>query len=419
MKDSGNIEEFDQLVKGLMEGAQSPVPPGVWEGVSTGVSGGAAPVASGIFKSVISKWVAAIVGGLVLTTSIIILSTDKNSIEEPAATEHTEIAEVDQSKLTSIVEESENEGLASVNTSKSERIEVASKTSKTSNSGSREKSGDDIRVEPAPEKGNQIVNGEKPTIQKGIESIILELSNENPCAGEAVEITLLGDNVSSSSVQWWVDSKFVAVAKIQKSFLFDEAGSKTIEARFVHNGEKKFLSKTLEVKRSHIDLYSEIEKGVMRLKTNDDLSNIQWFVNSVELDQSSPIVEQSCKNGSTSKVVLIARRSNSCADTVRRNISCQWDEDISIEIPNFFSPYVVDGQNDEFEIIIDQVEYYQLQIRDSKGRLVYETTDQASFWNGRINNSGELLPEGWYSYVLVYGPELEKRNKIGRVLLGR
>jgi gliding motility-associated-like protein len=78
------------------------------------------------------------------------------------------------------------------------------------------------------------------------------------------------------------------------------------------------------------------------------------------------------------------------------------------ELPNVFTPNL-DGLNDAFRPFpyrfIDHVEFT---VFNRWGTEVFYTEDPALNWNGRIRNSGALLPDGVYYYIcIVYEQRLE------------
>lgn len=68
--------------------------------------------------------------------------------------------------------------------------------------------------------------------------------------------------------------------------------------------------------------------------------------------------------------------------------------------PNAFTPNG-DGDNDEFRGIdlIEGFGNFELRIFDRYGQKVFEAFNIEDSWNGRLNNQGELLPQGVYTYV--------------------
>ena len=79
----------------------------------------------------------------------------------------------------------------------------------------------------------------------------------------------------------------------------------------------------------------------------------------------------------------------------------------SIQVYNAFTPGVIDGTNDEFDVEIVGEVKYNLTIYNRYGVLVFVGTQdgengQNINWNGRINNSGAECAGGTYYYTLTY-----------------
>ncbi len=73
-----------------------------------------------------------------------------------------------------------------------------------------------------------------------------------------------------------------------------------------------------------------------------------------------------------------------------------------VVIPNVFSPNE-DQINDFFlEQSFCQFNAYQLSIFNRWGSQVFQSDSPKIGWNGKLNNSRNLLPEGTYFFVLQY-----------------
>jgi gliding motility-associated-like protein len=72
-----------------------------------------------------------------------------------------------------------------------------------------------------------------------------------------------------------------------------------------------------------------------------------------------------------------------------------------IVIPNVFTPNN-DNKNDVFKIDIKGEELFDLKIFNRWGGQVFESTNAANHWNGKVNNSGADCPDGTYYFVLTY-----------------
>lgn len=97
---------------------------------------------------------------------------------------------------------------------------------------------------------------------------------------------------------------------------------------------------------------------------------------------------------------LMVTNAQGCASVTKR--STYISEDFRLLAPNTFSPNG-DGKNDDF--IPRALEVmdcdFEMVILDAVGREIYRTTNVDSPWNGRENNTGNMLPAGPYIWTVV------------------
>jgi gliding motility-associated-like protein len=72
-------------------------------------------------------------------------------------------------------------------------------------------------------------------------------------------------------------------------------------------------------------------------------------------------------------------------------------------MPNAFSPNE-DGKNDEFRGsgFTEGMQNFELSIWNRWGERIFVTSDPEEGWNGRKDNSGNLIPPGVYIYRVNY-----------------
>lgn len=92
----------------------------------------------------------------------------------------------------------------------------------------------------------------------------------------------------------------------------------------------------------------------------------------------------------------------------------------SVFIPNAFTPDG-NGLNDEFKpALADMVpEDHEMEVYDRWGQLIFASKNIEDGWNGRYQNTGEVLPEGVYIWRLVGRPifSADKKEWVGHVTL--
>lgn len=105
-----------------------------------------------------------------------------------------------------------------------------------------------------------------------------------------------------------------------------------------------------------------------------------------------------------------------CNDTFCTDVSFNQ----SIALANIFTPGDKDGKNDEFRVPISGQEYFQIQVFNRWGTLVFQSEDAKRMWNGQVENEGANCPAGTYFYLLQYKfPSDEIKSVHGSILLVR
>lgn len=108
------------------------------------------------------------------------------------------------------------------------------------------------------------------------------------------------------------------------------------------------------------------------------------------------------------EVKLIVTHPSGCTDTMTQLIDVE--PLVTYFLPNAFSPNF-DGKNDEFKGIgnLFGMEDFKMTIWNRWGERVFETKDPRESWNGKLDNTGGMSPDGVYVYLVTFmGP----RNKL-------
>ncbi len=110
-----------------------------------------------------------------------------------------------------------------------------------------------------------------------------------------------------------------------------------------------------------------------------------------------------------------------CSDTFESEVkNPKFKNTLFATMPNVFTPNN-DGLNDVFEIPVTDFKEWHLIIMNLNGRVVFETDNQKSYWNGKENNLGAECSKGTYNYIIKYKlyEEDQMRQKVGAVTLIR
>jgi gliding motility-associated-like protein len=108
----------------------------------------------------------------------------------------------------------------------------------------------------------------------------------------------------------------------------------------------------------------------------------------------------------TTTYTVVSTDSNGCKTS--REVTV-FVECVDFVVPNVFTPNN-DGRNDDFVpyyIIggtihngVGNVSSYTITIYDRWGKQVYNSSDPTKYWNGTLNNTNYLVPDGVYYYII-------------------
>jgi gliding motility-associated-like protein len=420
LKEKDPISSVDSLFKETFTNASAPVPPGVWEGVSAGIGSGATGMAVAT-KWILAKWVA----GIVAVSAISVVAYQMLNVQSSTILNGEEVVQVDENVQESPVQildtEKEFETEAAAETTQenttANRIENKSKSDAaqaTTHVADSNNPSTEIEVKKLDTPPNQVSNIPVPNLTVRLE----EIKKAN-CLGEITTLNLQGELIDLPSVQWWLNGKIVATAKAEQSFRFATKGRQDIEVKFLQLGNWKKVQKSIDFAHATLDFSGACDEGQLSLMASEDVESATWFVNEVQMFSSTLGITYPCMQNEKLDVVMIAVSQNGCVDTIEKQITCSWNEKITVNAPNFFSPYLRDGSNDDFEIVMPKVEAYRLEIRDQAGRIVFETINQEEVWNGKHMNVGQMMPEAWYTYFLQYRDAAELKQVTGKVMLAK
>jgi gliding motility-associated-like protein len=124
------------------------------------------------------------------------------------------------------------------------------------------------------------------------------------------------------------------------------------------------------------------------------------------------------QDGSTQKLFTAKKAgvysvtvTNKCTST-RTQVQIK-DANCSIYFPNTFTPNK-DGKNDKFKILTERILYqYQLVVYNRYGQKIFETTNQETGWDGKLN--GDNIEQGLYVWVCSFK---KSSTEVGQFLRG-
>ncbi len=232
------------------------------------------------------------------------------------------------------------------------------------------------------------------------------------CAGELVEFIDLSSVSSPSSVteyQWYLDETLVSSSQ-NPSFIYTHPGHYHVKQR-VYSSEGCIDDTTfhfsLQIKpRPIAGFHLENEAMNMIQSTvevdSDASSDVHQWVYDMgdgQLIAGEDIQHEYSAHGQYT-ITQYVENPFGCRDTAHSNVHVA--PVLLIYTPNAFTPDG-NGNNDVFRPIITGTEVleYTLKVFDRWGRLVFETADVEGSWNGQWMNSGDILKDGVYNWVMT------------------
>jgi gliding motility-associated-like protein len=122
----------------------------------------------------------------------------------------------------------------------------------------------------------------------------------------------------------------------------------------------------------------------------------------------------------TYNVQLIAYNQYGCNDTVYQTVII--DADVAAYIPNAFTPGDGNSLNDTWIPYISGIDNatFRLEVYDRWGQKIFATTDINQGWNGKVNNTGDLVQIDAYVYKIYFKDTKNKKHtRVGHVTVVR
>ena len=133
-------------------------------------------------------------------------------------------------------------------------------------------------------------------------------------------------------------------------------------------------------------------------RPSDDNAMVEWRI--YRDGATAPLITRADRNHRytfSSQGRYDVKLSVTNGDCVHRDSLVVEVRESLLEVPNVFTPNN-DGINDEFRVVYRSLESFHGWIYNSWGHLVFEWTDPARGWDGRVR--GRNAPSGTYFYVI-------------------
>ncbi len=121
--------------------------------------------------------------------------------------------------------------------------------------------------------------------------------------------------------------------------------------------------------------------------------------------------------GAYTTTLVVKNKNTGCSTTQQQKISIQNGFDLFA--PNAFTPNN-NGENETFipKALLGWDIEFQMMVFNPFGKTIFKTSDKNEPWNGRVNNMGQLLPEGTYLWqVTTFDVEHKPHHHHGKITL--
>lgn len=251
-------------------------------------------------------------------------------------------------------------------------------------------------------------NNQRETSDKEV-AFKLEI-NGDYCLGEELELLAKANGQvidgSKYNLRWFINDNRLIQKESQIKYNLDEAGLYKIKLKVNgKNGEPiTSLEESVNVESlPEIDFTYEDGDGLFtdfsaEFKPRPKNLNYRWFVDDNEISLDENKVHNFHKKG-----VYFMRM----AYTTKNNCIAEIEKPVAImeDFGPFINAFNPESENDKVKGFMpngfeNHEGYFQFTIIDLSGRVVFESNSPHKKWNGRLNNSGERMPEGQYIWKI-------------------
>lgn len=402
-----NIEQIEQQFREVLKDSAMNPPPGIWEGVSSGLSVGvqSASILSNFI--VVGKIIAgaAILGGAAYGI-ITLTSNEANnlpvSVSQLIDSTKIEYQENISDNKVDLSEDKTNLDVEYLKQPSEKAIDLGLNHT-TNNASTIQQYNTNNILNPRKNTDNPTSVQEKLTIDI-LPGTVNVISNPT-CVGEMLEAT-----ASSSSTMWYLNGIHIGTGE-KISYIVTQNGTLLLEAKF---NESSIFSQKLKVfsKQNHKIIIQSIDKNSHFVEISPKPNGfVNWEINGQKYPQSELVLNL---DPNVPHIIKSVINDLNCGEIVKTEKYLWKNQDVikkerqkEIFIPNIFTPNN-DGVNDSYHIDIPQTTTFSLLIFDKEGEdLVFSTNNQNDSWDGvhYINNVN--CEDGSYLVKLIYQLETD------------
>lgn len=242
------------------------------------------------------------------------------------------------------------------------------------------------------------------------------------CLGEELELLVRANgqaiDENKYNLRWFINDRRLIQNEARLKYSLDEAGEYKVGLKVKDESGNLItsLEETIEVaEMPEIDFTYEDGDGLFtdfsaEFKPSPENLNYRWFVDDNEISLNENNVHNFHKKGVYFMRMTYTNETN-CMLEIEKPVAIM--EDFGPFI-NAFNPKSESDKNRGFmpNGFENHKGYFQLTIVNLSGKVVFESNSPHEKWNGRLNNSGEALPEGQYIWKINVSDEKGNNRSI-------
>lgn len=236
------------------------------------------------------------------------------------------------------------------------------------------------------------------------------------CEGDEIEFTV-NRQIENAEYSWDFGDKGLTSRKVNPKRKFKKAGRFNV-ILMVSKGEKNTFTVIKEIMvYSKPDVTFEDKKNLISLNhpyaefevSSSVNCEFKWTFNESS-HATGRIVDFLVPDKGVYPIELTAISENGCK--TQENFTYQAVKGVRMDVENTITPNN-DGVNDGFlpkELTISDVDFTFV-VLDLNGKVLFESRDKYTPWNGSVNNSGSQLQQGTYFWKVSFKDDRGKVHK--------
>ena len=143
----------------------------------------------------------------------------------------------------------------------------------------------------------------------------------------------------------------------------------------------------------------------------------KWNYGNKEVSSSANGKTMYKRKGDYTATLTVQNTSTGCSQVLSKKVVIKNGQDLYA--PNAFTPND-NGGNETFipKALLGWDVQFEMIIINKSGKTIYKTSDKSEPWNGKINNTGQVLDEGIYLWqVITYDAEGTSHRQQGKIHL--